>query len=131
MRVLQVSPTYSPYLDGGAEHVKNICERLAKKYDVTVFTCDFSGQLPKEEVINGVKVKRFRCLSLMNAGHLSLGMLKEIKKHRFEVVHAHNYHALPFYFAKFAPRSRFIVSPLYHGRAHTSFINFFFKLKGF
>jgi glycosyltransferase involved in cell wall biosynthesis len=128
MKILQVSPTYLPIMDGGAEYVKNISERLATTYEVIVFTCDSSGKLPKEEFINGVRVKRFRCFSPGNAYYLSPGMTAEMMKNQFDIVHAHNYHALPLYFSHFAKKNRFIVNPYYHAHGHTPFRNLLFKL---
>jgi hypothetical protein len=46
MKILQVCPKYFPSIGGVEEHVKNISERLAKKHEVTVFTCDPLGKLP-------------------------------------------------------------------------------------
>jgi glycosyltransferase involved in cell wall biosynthesis len=67
MRILQVCPTYHSHVGGIAEHARNISERLAKDHDVTVFGTDPSGDLPKEEMINGVKVRRFRSWALGDA----------------------------------------------------------------
>jgi hypothetical protein len=60
MKIAQVCHRYFPYMGGVEEHVKNISERLAKKYDVTVFTTDPSGELKEGEVIANVKIRRFR-----------------------------------------------------------------------
>jgi glycosyltransferase involved in cell wall biosynthesis len=128
LRILEVCPTYRPSLEGGAAYITNISERLAKQHDLTVFTCDPSGKLPQEEVLHGLRVKRFKCFSPGNAFYLSSGMALEIRKNKFDVVHAHNYHALPLFFAQFAPKSRLVVNPYYHGHGHTAFRDFLFKL---
>jgi glycosyltransferase involved in cell wall biosynthesis len=128
MKILQVCPKYYPAMGGIEEHVKNISERLAKEHEVTVFSCDPSGKLPKEETINGVLVKRFNSFSPGDAYHISFEMARELKKFEFDIVHGHNYHALPLYFARNAKAKRLIVTPHYHSHGHTPIRNFFIKL---
>ena len=128
MKILQISPTYDPYMDGIAVYVKNISERLASKHEVNIYTCDSSGKLPKVEVINGVKITRYRCISPGNAYYFSPGMVAEMLKNNFDVVHAHNFHALPFYFSHLAKTNLYVVNPYYHGHGHTPFRNFLFEL---
>ena len=128
MKVLQVCPKYYPSIGGVEEHVRNISERLSKEHQVTVFTCDPSGKLPKEERINGVLVKRFKSFSPSNAYHISFEMAKELKKSEFDIVHGHSYHALPLYFARNANAKKFVVTPHYHGHGHTPARNFLIRL---
>lgn len=128
MRILEVSVGYSPPLGGVAQHVKNISERLARKHEVTVFTHNYRGMLPREERIHGVLVKRFTSFSPNAAYHLSFEMLSELRKSEFDIVHGHNYHALPLYFSRYAKRKKFVVTPHYHGQGHTLFRNFLLKL---
>jgi glycosyltransferase involved in cell wall biosynthesis len=128
MKILQVCPRYYPDIGGVEEYVKNTAERLAKQHEVTVFTCDPSGKLLKDEKINGVTVKRYRCFAPGDAYYLSLVMLNELKKSEFNIIHGHNYHAFPLFFARWAKTPRFIVSPHYHGHGHTRFRNFLLKL---
>jgi glycosyltransferase involved in cell wall biosynthesis len=128
MKILQVCPKYHPVIGGAEEYVKNISERLAKKHEVTVFACDPSGKLPREEKINGVLVRRFKSFSPGNAYHISLKMERELKKSEFDIVHGHNYHALPLYFSRNAKRKRFIVNPYYHVYGSTLIRDFLIKL---
>ena len=120
MKILQVCPLYFPNVGGVQEHVKNISERLAERHEVTVFTTAIA-RLPSEEEINGVLVRRFKSFSPNNAYHLSLGMLKEIRRFQFDIVHGHDYHALPLFLSRYANRKRFIVTPHYHRHGVTSF----------
>lgn len=128
MRILQVCPKYYPSIGGVEEYVKNISERLAKEHEVTVFGCDPTGRLPKQEQINGVLVKRFRSFSPSDAYHISFQMARQLKKANFDIVHGHSYHALPLYFSRNAKAKKFIVNPYYHGHGHTPIRNFFTKL---
>ena len=128
MRILQVSHTYSPYKNGVAEHVRRISEQLAREHAVTVFTCDPSGRLPREEKTNGVLVRRFQSFSPGDAYHVSFGMMVELRRSEFDVVHGHCYHALPLLFSRFARRKRFIATPHYHGHGHTRLRDCLLKL---
>ena len=93
-----------------------------------MFTGDPTGKLPREEEINGVRVRRFKSFSPSDAYHVSLAMTRELSKAKFDIVHGHNYHALPLYFAKNAEAGKFIVTPHYHGGGHTPVRNFLIKL---
>ena len=128
MRILQVCPKYYPDIGGVEDYVKNINDRLAKKHDITVFAGDPSGKLPREEIINGVLIRRFKSFSPGNAYHISFEMAKELKKSEFDVVHGHNYHALTCYFSKNAKSRRFVLSPYYHSWGSTLMRNFLIKL---
>ena len=127
MRILQVCPKYYPDLGGVAQYVRNISERLANEHEVTVFTCDTSGQLPKEETLNGVIIKRFRSFSPQDAYHISLVMLSELRHSSFDVVHGHGYHAFPLFFSRYAESKKFIVNAYYHGHGHTLFRDFIIR----
>jgi len=124
MRIAQVCHRYFPYIGGVEEHVRNISERLADKHYVEVFTTDPSGKLPKEEIINGVKVRRFISWAPNEAYYFS-GKLKEYlmrNSDSFDVMHAHNYHAFPaLYAAQSKSRNKLVFTPHYHGTGHTFF----------
>ena len=128
MRILQVLPRYLPVLGGVEEHVRNISERLARQHEVTVFTTDPSGRLPQEEDINGVLVRRFSGFSPQNAYHISIAMLRELKRSEFDIVHGHNYHAFPAFFARYASKKIFIVTPHYHGHGSSMLRDCLIKL---
>jgi len=128
MKILHVCPKYYPSIGGVEGYVKNISERLAREHQVTVFACDPSGKLPKEERINGVLVKKFKSFSPGGAYHISFEMAREFKKAEFDIVHGHSYHALPLYFARNARGKKFIANPYYHGHGHTPVRDFFIKL---
>ena len=124
MKILQVSPLYYPFYGGVEERVKNLSENLARNHEVTVFSCDPSGKLPGEEIINSVTIRRFHCLAPGNAYYYSRDMLRELKRSYFDIVHAHNYHAFPLYLSRYTKRKRLIITPDYLGHGHTFFHNF-------
>lgn len=128
MKILQVCPQYYPTIGGVEEHVRNLSERLAKEHEVTVFTGDPSGKLLKEEKIAGVRIRRFRTFTPGNAYHVSFEMARELKRSTFDIVHGHNYHALPLYFARNAVAKKFVVTSHYHRHGHTPTRNFLIKI---
>lgn len=129
MRILQVyMGPYLPDRGGGVSvYVRNISERLAKRHDVTVFATN-PGGLPRFEMVNGVKVERFRRLAPGRAYFFSLDMLLRLKRAQFDVVHGHCYHAFPMHFSALAKCKRFVVSTHFHGVGHSAFRNSLIRL---
>ena len=73
MRILHTAGTYAPSLDGVAEIVRNISERLVKRgHEVHVATSALPSESPYAELC-GVHVHRFSA-----RGNLALGMYGEI-----------------------------------------------------
>jgi glycosyltransferase involved in cell wall biosynthesis len=131
VRVLQVCHQYRARarVGGIAEHVRNISERL-DKCDVTVATIAL-GELPSEEIINGVKVKSFRGWAPGNAYFFSRDLKKYLTENssKFDVVHAHSYHDFPALYAASAKSSnKFVFTPHYHGRGNTLFRSMLHRL---
>jgi glycosyltransferase involved in cell wall biosynthesis len=123
LRILQVCPDSYSEIGGISFHVKSISERLAKHHDVTVFATNASGLLPWREIVNGVKVERFRAYAPTNAYMFTVDMPLRMRKERFDVVHAHGYHAIPLHLARFAKGDCFVATPHFHGSGHSSFRN--------
>jgi len=119
--------TYKSHFGGVAEHVRNISERLvARRHDVNVFATDPLGVLRREETLSGVKVKRFRSWAPGGAYYFSPALKKHLEEtsDTFDVVHAHDYHALPALYASQTKKSnRLVFTSHYHGRGHTWFRN--------
>ena len=123
MKIAQVCPRYDPDIGGVETHVREISERLVKNgHEVEVITTDPTGKLRKNELINGVKVTRFRSLAPGDAYYIAPQTYRYLKGKQFEIIHAHSYHALPALFAALAnPGSKFIFTPHYHRSGHTFF----------
>jgi len=124
LNILQVCSRYYPEFGGIEEQVRNISEKLARNHEVTIATTDSLGEMPKEDVINGVKVTRFKSWAPNDAYYFSKGLRNYLVKNSdsFDVVHSHNYHALPALYAAQAKRSnKLITTPHYHGTGHTLF----------
>ena len=76
MRILHTAATYAPSLDGVAQIVRNISERLAKKgHDVHVATAALNSQHSYVR-LNGVQVYRFNV-----RGSLALGIRGDAEKY--------------------------------------------------
>jgi len=128
MEILQVCPDSYGVTGGISVHVKNICERLARGHDVTVYATNRGSRLPRYKLMNGVKVERFNCYAPSEAYFFSLEMLLRLRKVKFDVVHAHSYHAFPCHLSVVAEARRFVVTPHFHGVGHTTFRNSLIRL---
>lgn len=129
MKIAQICPRYSPDIGGVETHVKEISERLVKAgHDIEVITTDPTGKLKKRDIINGVKVIRFRSFAPGNAYYFAPQIYFYLKKHNYDVIHAHSYHALPALFAAFGKgKRRLVFTPHYHRSGHTAFRNLLHK----
>ncbi|MBI5228797.1 glycosyltransferase family 4 protein, partial [Candidatus Micrarchaeota archaeon] len=57
MRVLMLNPFFLPYSGGTEKHVYEVSKRLAKKFDVTVFTAELPNTKHLDEM-DGIKIVR-------------------------------------------------------------------------
>jgi 1,2-diacylglycerol 3-alpha-glucosyltransferase len=121
LRILQVCP--DPYGTSGGilVHVQSISERLAKRHDVTVYATNRGLKSPRYELRNGVKIERFNCYAPNEAYYFSLEMLLRLRKVKYDVVHAHGYHAFPFHFSSLASHKKLVATPHFHGVGHSIF----------
>ena len=115
-----------PYKGGIETLVQSVAERLAAwGHQVEVLTLTTSpAQLDKQE-INRVVVRRFRERLSGDAYPIGLPLLSYLLSHRedYDVVNAHNYHAVPLLWSSLAGFRRLVVSTHYHGKGHTRFAN--------
>jgi len=123
MNIIQVVPKYPPRTGGVETHVKEISERLVERgHNVTVLTADDGEDVRNAETRNGVEVIRHIGFAPNGAFHVAPGMLRTLRRHDADVVHAHNYHSLPLLFAAIAMNdARFVATPHYHGGSASSF----------
>lgn len=127
MKILQVCQRYYPDIGGLETHVKEISERLARKgLEVEVLTTDPHGTLPKEEIVDGLRIKRFKSWAPNDAYYFSKELKKYLAKNTdaYDIVHAHAYHAFPaLYAAQTKGKNKLVFNPHYHGKGHTFFRN--------
>ncbi|MFD1633869.1 glycosyltransferase family 4 protein [Haloplanus ruber] len=123
MRILFVTHRYPPHTGGIETHVQEIATRLADRgHDVTVFSADASSDALSECTDDGVRVRRFRSVSIGGAFYVAPQMALAVRRADVDVVHAHNYHALPLFFAALgATDERFVVTTHYHGESASGF----------
>lgn len=97
--------------------VQAISERLVNRgHDVTVLTADASADVPRSETRNGVTVHRHRAVSPGGAFHVAPGISLAVRQAGADVVHAHNVHSLPLFFAALGKgAARFVATAYYHG----------------
>jgi len=123
VNILQVCPRYYPYIGGIETHVREISERLFRRgFEVEILTTDPSGKLLRENLINGLRIKRFRSWAPGEAYYFSMSLKRYLKKNAdtYNVVHAHGYHAFPaLYAAQTKRQNKFVFTPHYHGKGHT------------
>jgi glycosyltransferase involved in cell wall biosynthesis len=129
MKIIQVCPRYYPDIGGVETDVKEISERLVKRgFEVEVICTDPSGKHPKKEFINGVEVRRFRSIAPNDAYFFAPQIYFYLKKANCDLIHAHNYHALPAFFAALVKNGRkFVFTSYYHGKGHTVLRNILHK----
>ncbi len=123
MKIALVCPRFYPEIGGVETHVYEISKRISKHFDLEVIATDPSGKLPKEEEINGIFVRRFHSFAPSASYFFSLSLYNYLKKYKseYDLIHAHNYHALPALFAAVVKDKdfKFVFTPHYHGRGHT------------
>ena len=123
MKILQVTPRYPPHTGGVETHVKEISERLVDRgHEVVVHSADFGSDVEGWELRNGVEVHRHRSFSPGGAFHVAPGIATAVRRSDADVVHAHNYHSLPVFFAALGVTDeRFVVTTHYHGESASGF----------
>lgn len=98
LKIAQIVPYYYPSIGGVQGVAKYLAEELVNRgHSVDVITAyrDHKGRpkldVPKFEVVNGVNVYRYK--SIFNIGHMSLmpGLVLHLIKHKYDVLHYHNY----------------------------------------
>jgi glycosyltransferase involved in cell wall biosynthesis len=128
MRILQICPgSYVRGKGGVSEHVINISERLAEKYDVTVFATNTGNKYESNEEVNGVKIERFSSFSPNGSYFFSLDMLRKLRKSDFDIIHGHAYSSFPMHFGRYAEYKKLLFTTHYHGAGHTLFRDLLLK----
>jgi len=123
MRILFVTHRYPPHTGGVETHVQEIATRLVDRgHDVTVFSADAGDDVPSKHTDNGVRVRRFRSLSPSGAFYFAPQIALAVRRADADVVHAHNYHAFPLFFAALGVGDeRFVATTHYHGESASGF----------
>mgnify|MGYP002277176877 CR=1 FL=1 len=123
MKILFVTHRYPPRTGGVETHVREIATRLVDRgHDVTVFSADDGSDVVTESADDGVHVRRFRSVSPGGAFYVAPQMAIAVRNADADVLHAHNYHAFPLFFAALGiTDQRFVVTMHYHGESASGF----------
>ena len=95
LRVLQVTPRYFPDMGGAETHVHEVSWRLARSgVDVTILTADREGNRPREEEVNGVKIRRVPAWPAKRDFYFAPDVSRFVREGHWDLVHCQNYHTL-------------------------------------
>jgi len=110
---------FYPNIGGVETHVGMISQKLVQmNVYVEVLTTDPTRRLPASETINGIKVRRFPSWAPNNTYFFSHRLWTFLKDNsqKYDIVHAHSYHAFPSLFAALSKRNnKLVFTPHYHG----------------
>jgi glycosyltransferase involved in cell wall biosynthesis len=124
MRIGYLSPQYLPVHGGVERHVSSIARcAVAAGHDVEVITQTCDRSAPATQIVDGVFVRRFRSLSGSGTYGVPPGLFAWLAREgrRFDVIHAHGYHAVPALAALTVRDVPVVFTPHYHGDGHTHF----------
>lgn len=122
LSIAYVAPRYAPFIGGVETHVANLARRVAASgHRVEVLTQEVDRGMPAVEVIDGVTVRRFPMLAATPNYAFAPGLWRYLRAGaaRYDILHAHSYHALPALAAALSARGPLIFTPHYHGTGHT------------
>ena len=123
LRVLQVVQRFFPELGGTETHVAEVTRRLAPRadIDVTVFASDRSGQLPRRDVVDGVRVVRRRSWPKEKDFYVSPGLWGVITGGDWDVVHFQGVHTfIPIVGMSAARHAKIPYVLTFHSGGHSS-----------
>ena len=121
-RIAYIAPRYIPYTGGVQTHVAQLARRAAAHgCHVEVLTQECDRSLPAVEVVDGVMVRRFPVWVPGQTYTMAPGLWAYLARHptRYDVVHAHSYHAWPALGAALAGCRPLVFTPHYHGTGHS------------
>jgi glycosyltransferase involved in cell wall biosynthesis len=127
LRILQIIPNPWESIGGVTEYVRNLSQALSLQHDVTVLAAEISGIQPRKDIIEGIKVERYKRL-FPGTFYFSPDLLKKIGKYSYDVVHAHNYVTFPFQISYKTNYKKLILSPHFHGFSQHFFGNLLLSL---
>jgi glycosyltransferase involved in cell wall biosynthesis len=121
-RILFVTPRYLPSVGGVQNHVYQVSRRLAQRgLDVTVLTTDPSNQLPPEEMIEGVRVRRVPAWPAKGDYYFAPQIVPIIRNGSWDIIHVQSYHTFVAPLAMWAAwRSGIPFVTTFHGGGHSS-----------
>ena len=92
MKILQVLTYYRPHVSGLTIYVERLARALVRQgHEVTVLTAQYEPHLPREEVIDGVRIRRVPVAFRVSKGVIMpmLGHYATVETIKADVVHLH------------------------------------------
>lgn len=123
MNIAYISPRFAPDVGGVETVVAQLATRVAAAgHHVEVLTQAHDRRLPRVDVIDAVTVRRFAVPAPSQHYAFAPGLWTYLTRaaRRYDVLHAHNYHALPSLGAALMNRRPLVFSPHYHGSSQSS-----------
>ncbi len=123
MRIGYVTPRYYPDLGGVERHVGAIASQAARAgHDVEVLTQARDSGLPAVELDGDVVIRRFAVAVPSEPYALAPTLWSYLRYNQdaHDVLHAHNYHALPALAAAMASPKPLVFTPHYHGTSDSA-----------
>ena len=116
MRIVQVAPFFYPHQGGVESHVRRLAREFVREgHEVTVVTSRYDRHLPREETMEGYRVRRSRSLGVVFNTPINIGAGRTLRGLDADVVHIHYPPPLTAYFATRAlRRSRVPACLTYH-----------------
>jgi len=120
-----VTHRYPPQTGGVETHVREVSERLVDRgHHVTVVSADAGSSGHRRERREGVVVERMSAVAPGGTTHVAPGVFRAVREADADIVHAHNYHAIPALFAALGTDGDpFVLTTHYHGRSASSLRN--------
>jgi glycosyltransferase involved in cell wall biosynthesis len=97
MKIVQVCPRFIPSYGGIETHVREISGHLLKLgLEIEVFTVDPTNRLPKEELIDGIRVSRFHSFTFDEVHFFAPKLYSKLARlDDADLIHVHDYQDLP------------------------------------
>ena len=100
MRIVQVSPFFTPHAGGVESHVRAISAELVRRgHEVTVVTSRYDPSLPVQDEVDGIRIVRARTRGVVFATPVDTGMGAAVAELSADVFHMHYPPPLTSFFA--------------------------------
>lgn len=94
-RVGMIATRCQPEIGGIESHVAEVAGRIAALgHDLEILTTDRSGQLPRQERVDGYVIRRFRAYPAGRDWYLSPGLFWAALRARYDLIHVQGIHTL-------------------------------------
>lgn len=124
LRLLMVTPRFFPLTGGVETHVYEVARRLVGRgAEVTVLTTDTTGELPAQESMEAIMVRRVRAWPANQDFRLAPAVYGVIRHGRWDLMHLQSYHTLVAPLAMLAARAAglpYVVT--FHPGGHSSLL---------